>query len=794
MTSGSVDAYQTVRTVASGPLETQSVVRVDNFEMSDPHHDFTVYLFSFADYPPDEDTIKRRIADGIYTPAHYAATPQLSASNTHAIDLSYDGVVSTGETPVVSPLGHETVSYPVVMALDVADRSDLPLAGGGGNANLLSTGHLSRTPSETGGSNSLLIDEEPPQLVYFNVQQSNDFDVSSPDSNVGHPFVRVEYSLEDRHPLQAWLYYTTSPDDMAEMLASDAADRLVDPATHGGVPTAGKFTGRTEVTLNDGGLSFDIDEPIEENLRYYFFLGTRDYHNNRAIYRSTPPSLYITPRDPVVVEYAFDVRDNLGNIAPGASGAAYAPALSNTIDITFSAQDRGRGRLDRVFFYYTTDPAHSPDAETLCNLATRSNGMTAAGAETGGHVWTTPVTGDDAQDSDSQSHVTGRLPESSPVYLHVAAIDGYGNFSAVVRDDLFSALTAHGGVSYDVTPPALTALTAGLHARDIATEDTKMDISFGVTDSGGARIAYLYVYYSDQETVYAPEEVRSRATSNAPSPRKTEGGYVIDVRTLDANVATTGTLTTPDLQEWTPFWVYAVAEDKDGNLSGDAPGQSHRAQMVGNFAYDGASGVSDSRTWDYQYPTVSSLTVSLLTDNTVRINYAAASDAADSLLDPAGAEPDSGLARVYVYYTTGRRHVHGRAGGDGGDLDGGNAGGRRVRVGSDGDVPSEQRQRLGRGRPPDARARRNDRILFLRGGRGQAGQPDLHQNRRDQRAHGRGDQGADPRARRPDLRPHAPRGRHHRRPVLHRRVARPQQLRHQRGFRGLQPDGGRRRL
>eukprot|EP00873_Tetraselmis_striata_P043940 jgi/Tetstr1/464204/TSEL_009009.t1 len=642
VTGGTLDAYQTVRTVAAGPTETQSAIRVDGFQMSDPFHDFEVYLFSFADAPPDEDTVKRRLRDGVYTPAHYASTGRLAASNTHDIELAFDGVVSTGEAPAVAPLDHGTVSYPAVFALDEADRADLPLAHG--NASLMVPAHLDRTGTEPAGCNSILVDEEPPRLDYFNVLQSNAHDATSPDSNVGHPYVRMEYGLDDRHPLQAWLYYTTSPDDMVEMLAPDAADRLVDPATHGGLPASGKFTGRLEVTGDNGGAPFDVEEPIEENLRYYFFLGARDYHNNRAIYRSSPPSLSITPRDPVVVDYTFDVRDNLGHIAAGASGAAYAPSLSNTLDVTFRAQDRGRGRLDRVFFYYTSDADDRPDAETLCNLATGSNGAAASGASTGGHVWVTPASGDDAQDSDSQSHVTGQLPESSPLYLHVAAIDGYGNFSAVVRDDLFSALTAHGGLTYDMSEPALAGLTAGLHARDVATEDTKMDVEFSAEDAGGAGLAFLYVYYSSVEATLDPTEVRDLARATAPG--ETEGGYAVDVRSGGGGVgsATTGVITTPDLREWTPFWVYAAAEDGDGNLSRDGPGQSHRTQMLGNFAYDGAVDGADSRTWDYRYPAVSSLSVSLQTDNRVRLNYAAA-DAGD----PAS---NSGLARVYVYYTT----------------------------------------------------------------------------------------------------------------------------------------------
>lgn len=116
---------------------------------------------------------------------------------------------------------------------------------------------------------------------------------------------------------------------------------------------------------------------------------------------------------------------------------------------------------------------------------------------------------------------------------------------------------------------------------------------------------------------------------------------------------TTGTITTPDLREWTQFWVYAVCEDKDGNLSRASSGGVYHAdktQMIGNYAYDGAAGDGDSRTWDYQYPTVSSLGVSLLTDNTVRLTYVA-DDSADSLVDPE-TEPNSGLARIYVYYTT----------------------------------------------------------------------------------------------------------------------------------------------
>ena len=60
--------------------------------------------------------------------------------------------------------------------------------------------------------------------------------------------------------------------------------------------------------------------------------------------------------------------------------------------------------------------------------------------------------------------------------------------------------------------------------------------------------------------------------------------------------------------------------------------------MRGNFAYSGAASQTDSRTWEYEYPVITSLITNLRTDNKVRVNYAA-SDAS------------SGLAAIYLYYS-----------------------------------------------------------------------------------------------------------------------------------------------
>jgi hypothetical protein len=688
------------------------------------------------------------------------------------VQLEYDGVISTGEAPAVRPLAHAAVSYPVVFALDRADRADLVLANG--NAALLSALHLSDTSPAEARKDFVVVDKEPPQKNGFAISQSNERD---PDGGVGHPLINVSYSLEDRHPIRAWLYYTTSP------LDQPTADQLVDPATHG-IPSAGPVTGRLEVTASNpivdrvyysvgttspiangsgpmnvgvqsavlssshetievdcvfstsgnygfqmgfkrfgaaladsstaghfhsvsspnfspGGsgtagagptneqiavnmryvrserkvyfearrvsnnavfvsgtasgttwyadtvaqvrtfygpvsiISFRVTtspppvvirDPVVENTTYYLWMGARDHHNNRILYRPTPPSLYITPMDPVVVNYTFDVRDNFGRISAGASSPAVNLSLANTLDITFVAKDRGRGRLREVFFYYTTDGTAAPDANALAVLA-----RAAATSQSGGRVWA--VSGD----QDSQSHVTAKLPEFSRVYLHVVAQDGKGNFSAVVRSDLHSALTPHGGTTYDCTIPTLASLAADLRAYDEVARDTKMEVEFAAQDSGGAGVAYLYVYYAAQDVALDPEQVRALAASKTPSDA--EGGYVVDRRSpARPSSAATGKITTPDLARWTKFWVYATAEDGDGNLSREAAsGKSHKVQMRGNFAYSGATGPADSRTWEYEYPVVTSLTVSLRTDNRVRVNYAA-SDA------------PSGLANVYLYY------------------------------------------------------------------------------------------------------------------------------------------------
>eukprot|EP00873_Tetraselmis_striata_P033997 jgi/Tetstr1/454261/TSEL_041180.t1 len=596
VSAGAVRSSQTVRTVAPGPAATASAIRVSGFEMFDELHAFTVYLFSFDASPPDADAIKRRLRDGVYTAAHFASARVTKGVST-PVDLSFAGVVSTGDAPAVSALQHETVSHPVVFALDDANRADLELSNG--NAVLLPSEHVSEAPAEPGGAASITVDQEPPQLAGFAVLPRNAFDPSIPGS-VGHPFVRVSFELSDRHPLEAWLYYTTSAVDAAEMAAGSAADRLVDPGAHGGLPSSGAITGRVEVSQYSDGAEFDLDEPVEENRRYHFFLGTKDHHNNRAVYASAPPSVYIMPLDPVVVSYTFDVRTSLGAVSPLASGYTGSPdaSLANTLDVSVSAEDRGRGGLDRVFFYYTTDGAEQPDAATLLDLATALDGASVAGAPTGGRVWVVAP----RADSFSGSHVTARLPESSPVYLHSAAIDGFGNFSAVVRDDLGSALTPHAGLSYDVTVPAATALSATLHAFDAASRDTKMDIVFEASDAGGAGLARLYIYYSVTGGARTPAQVRSLAQATAPGG--TQGGYVVVTADSGAGPAS---VTSPDLVEWSKFWVYAVAEDGDGNLSRDGAGHADRAQMVGNYAYAGVAGadVADSRTWDYQPPAMS---------------------------------------------------------------------------------------------------------------------------------------------------------------------------------------------
>jgi hypothetical protein len=150
--------------------------------------------------------------------------------------------------------------------------------------------------------------------------------------------------------------------------------------------------------------------------------------------------------------------------------------------------------------------------------------------------------------------------------------------------DLHSALTPHGGTTYDCTIPSLASLAADLRAYDEVARDTKMVVEFAASDTGGAGISLLYVYYTTDDVLLDPDQVRALAIANSPSPSDAVGGYTVDRRSAGrASAATTGQITTPDLRRWTKFWVYAVCEDGDGNLSREASGKKPQGPDEGQF-------------------------------------------------------------------------------------------------------------------------------------------------------------------------------------------------------------------
>ena len=634
--SGPLEVFQTVRSVDQNFSVTPSEIEVAPFSVSDAHHSFSVYLFCFSNVPPSTDVIKERLRDGVYSSTNddFAVVASGGSGNTHNIQgLKHGTVISTG--PVVSRVhlasqnNHGMPVYPVVIALDDELRDDTALYNG--NAASFQLGHVSRTPLEQSGSNHVVLDEAAPELDYFRVSQSNARDPASSNAGIGHPLVKVEYRILDRHPARAWLYYSNCNDDVFEVM--NQPDRLIDDR---GLSRRGTLLDRVEVTASNGGGVVELHGLIEENNDYYFVIAAHDYHNNRVAFEPDPipKSLFITPRDPVVVDFVFDVRDNHGELHAALAGrlgvSPTLPSASNTLSIEVDAQDRGRGGLDEIFLYYTDDPNAQPAAAAVSNLAVQA--PRSSGSPTGGHVWSASFA--DAFVGGAHSP---ELWERQSLYLHVVAKDGYGNFSAVRRENmLHHALRPHGGLTYDTTPPVVNRLRAVLHQRNDNTSDTKIDIEFTASDSGGAGLARMYLLYADAPLAnQTPGDVK-RAAQNPPNPNTaTSGTYSIDLTAGASNQ------TTMDLAQWSEFWVYGVCEDGDGNLSPVVV-----APMTDN----------NGRTWDYRPPNVSGLLrVNLATDNTVKV----VCDFDDSHINaPPG---NSGIADVYMYYEVDQGNVYSAA-------------------------------------------------------------------------------------------------------------------------------------
>ena len=979
ITSGIINASQTVVS-----LNSNLGIEVQNIQIIDDNNDFFVYLFCFSSSPPSTESIKQRVRDGVYTGTHYVRTQKLAKGSIHDISLVSNVAISTGNTPSIVSMAHSQALYPVIFALDSADRSDLIISNG--NGVLFDSFHISRN-SEPSGLKFVIIDAQPPQLVSFLASQGTLVASSTvPTSEAGHPYIRLSYNITDRHDTISWVYYTTSAVVVNEILTSgiSSANKILDPVTYGQFSSKTPTDGRIEVTSYKNGQVLDIIDPIIENERYYIFLATRDFHNNTALYRSSPSYLDITPNNPVVVNLTFDVRNNKGDISPtfneqtlilqnnytssylnnnlsylgtgqtvtftnviflpltislecqrsfvtkyviqagaqsqapfnwtvtmfdsdniqlstdnqssqtfndnetkefvvstvtgvskavlnipvqvtqassatvinsiglievvppnttrynydpitlepkgilteeastnvvlqssdltasgwskgrisispstdyplflsghvfkcisntsglqylirndtipnytsslcwsvyfrqdtnryvqlfstflnnvfanfdlqtgdvgglgsnvssattipmingwfrcvmimkpnvttgnfgisiipsltsarnpnnpsisksiyiaapqveiGTSPTSYIPTnlvavtrdkdiirkdislrlfrlygvtnndplLSNTLDITYTATDRGRRGLSNVYLYYSADDKGVLTSSVVKNYATTFNNVL-PGSREGGKTW---VCG--ASNIDSQKYVSPILPQTTPIFMYMVASDAANNFSDVVRDNLVSAKTFHNGLTYDTTDPIKVSLNANLKPRDELLKTNIIDITFQASDQGGAKLAFIYVYYSNENLELTWSEVKNLSKTVVGATR---GGFVVDVRASNSNAISSGTLSSSNLQEWSKFWVYATCEDKDGNVSKEMDGKSHKIEMSGNLV-----GSAGNRTWDYSKPTGST---TIYMDIQNKLYFSIAGGDTENVYN-------SGISSVYLYYT-----------------------------------------------------------------------------------------------------------------------------------------------
>ena len=962
-------------------------IEIKEIQVFDDNNDFYVYLFCFSNLPPTVDVIKQRIRDGVYTGNHYIRTSKLSKGSIHNLNLVSSVGITSELTPSIVPMVNGQAFYPVIFAIDMADRSDITLSNG--NAALFETYHISRN-NEPSGQKFVIIDAQPPQLVSLSVSQGT-LSASStvPNSEVGHPYIRLSYDVTDRHETKSWIFYTRSTEVVNEIVTNtvSSANKILDPITYGRLSYENSLDGRIDVTSYKNAQSFDIVDPIIENERYYIFLATRDYHNNAIIYRPSPPYIDITPSNPVFVSLTFDVRNNKGDISPTFSGQGYIlqnyytssyinnnlsllgigqnvlfqdvilsplnislycqrsfvtkyfiqaglqsqapvdwtltlfdsddiqiandvknaqvfndyetkefaigtisgvskavlsipvkvtrastativnssgriqivplntprynydpitlelegllteesstnlvlksmdltasdwtkvgvsvsqssdypifssgnvfklqglsnsvghryllrndtiqnyssslswsvyfrkdthryvqlfstftnnvfanfdletgnvgglgsnvlsasaipafngwyrcvmitnpniatgrfgvtlvnnlssirnpsnltlstsiyiaapqievgtfptsfiptenvpvtrakdtvrkdislnmfrlyggnnfnPLLSNTLDLTYIATDRGRTGLSNVYLYYSADDKGALTASTVKSNASTFNNVI-PGSREGGKTWNC-----NKSNTDSQNFVSQTLPQTTPIYIYMVALDSANNFSSVIRDNLVSAKTFHNGLTYDTTDPVRVSLTANLKPRNDLLKTNILDITFQASDQGGAKIAYMYVYYSNENVELKWNDVKNLSKNTNLSD--TKGGFVIDVRSSNSNSVSSGVLSSANLRDWDRFWVYATCEDKDGNVSKEIDEKSHKTEMVGNF-----NGDAGNRTWDYSKP-IGSTTIYMDIQNRLYFNIEG-SDTENIL--------NSGINSVYLYYT-----------------------------------------------------------------------------------------------------------------------------------------------
>jgi hypothetical protein len=980
ITNSVINASQTILSPTSN-----MGIEIKNLQIYDDNNDFFVYFFCFSNLPPTVDVIKQRLRDGVYTTSHYITTSKLTKGSIHNLILVSSVGISTSSIPSIVPMTHGQVFYPVIFAIDVADRSDITLSNG--NAVLFDTLHISRN-TEPSGQKFVIIDAQPPQILSFSVSQGTLTASSTvPDSEVGHPYLRLSYNVTDRHDTKSCIYYTRSADVVNEILANSnsSANKILDPATYGQFMFKISTDEIIDVTAYKNGQTFDIVDPIIENERYYIFLATRDYHNNAVLYRPSPPYIDITPSNPVFVSLTFDVRNNKGDISPTFSdqkyilqtnytssylnnnlsllgigqtvvfndvvftpliislycprsfvtkyviqaglqsqspidwtmelfdsddikittdirtdqtfndyetkefvtgpisgvskavlsipvkvirastativnsygliqtvpqntprydydpitlelkgllteesstnlvlnstdllinswtkgrvsietsmdyplfetghvfkcvsltsgfryihrddtianyssslcwsayfridksryvqmfstlendvfanydiqtgevgskgnnvlsattflvrndwyrcimitkpgiptgrfaismiqsltsvrnpnnlslstsfyiaapqieqgtfptsyiptnsvavtrakdiirkdislsmfrlygGNNYNPLISNTLDITYIATDRGRTGLSNVYLYYSAD-----DKGALTASNVKSNALTFGsvlpGSRDGGKTWICS-----RSNFDSQNFVSQTLPQTTPIFMYMVASDTANNFSSVVRDNLLSTKTFHNGLTYDTTDPVKVSLVANLNPRNELLKTNILDITFQASDQGGAKIAYMYVYYSNENMELTWNEVKKLSKSTALSG--TKGGFTVDVSSLNSNSVSSGVLSSANLREWDKFWVYATCEDKDGNVSKENNGKGHKTEMVGNF-----NGDVGNITWDYSKP-IGSMTIDMDIQNRLYFNITG-SDTENFV--------NSGINSVYLYYT-----------------------------------------------------------------------------------------------------------------------------------------------
>jgi hypothetical protein len=144
----------------------------------------------------------------------------------------------------------------------------------------------------------------------------------------------------------------------------------------------------------------------------------------------------------------------------------------------------------------------------------------------------------------------------------------------------------------------------------------------------------MYVYYSNENLELTWSEVKSLSKNTIVG--ETKGGFVVDVRTANANTISSGTLSTSNLLEWNKFWVYATCEDKDGNVSKEIYGKSHKTEMSGN-----SIGSAGNMTWDYSKPTGSININDIDIENKLYF----------SITGEDIGNNNSGISSVYLYYT-----------------------------------------------------------------------------------------------------------------------------------------------